>query len=91
MPDPARQFKAVNIWTARIVPILLIALTGYVTYAIVVSVCSTFSDYWDHRVASLTIQQSSTYYMLDPMPLPLALARLLPFSSFTSSYSPLWP
>ena len=39
MGDSASQIKTLNRWVARIVPIFLIGIVGYVTFVIVVSIC----------------------------------------------------
>ena len=31
--------KAVNLWTARIIPVVLVGIVGYVTWVVVVLVC----------------------------------------------------
>jgi hypothetical protein len=38
----AKVDRAVNIWTARIIPIVLIGVVGYATYVLVVRLCGMY-------------------------------------------------
>ena len=40
MGNPAGQIKILNRWVARIVPVVLIGIVGYVTWVIVVLISS---------------------------------------------------
>ncbi len=31
--------KVVNLWTARVIPLILVAIVGYVTWVVIVLVC----------------------------------------------------
>lgn len=43
MQDKAERNRiAVNVWTARIIPIVLVGVVGYATYVLVALLCGTF-------------------------------------------------
>ena len=91
MPDPASQIKAINLWTSRIVPVILIALTGYVTWITVVTVCGKHDQSMMCFAGKLTGSQLITCYGLAQMLRFRVLARLPQFLSYTFSSTSPWP
>lgn len=63
MAPSAVNHKSINLWTARVLPVLIIGIVGYVTYVVVVLVCGMGS-----RVLKYTCTDSATIVdlLIDP-------------------------
>ncbi|KAE8454476.1 hypothetical protein EG329_000099 [Mollisiaceae sp. DMI_Dod_QoI] len=90
MPSAAEKQKiAINIWTARFIPVVLAGVVGYATYVLVVPLCAHYLLSQHNDIAAATA--ILTIYFLLFLLMAASLLRLVYITMFDPPYLPLGP